>query len=393
MDPPLWSSERDKPELRRYMTTTTNLGKIMMVPKGTYSASAAYEFLDIVFYNGASYICKQTTTGNLPTNNTYWQILAEKGNPGALTAGDGSAVTVDFDEAASLVNVGTGESLSTLFGKVKKLFNTSSGHDHDGIDSKKISYANNKNLLHNWDFRKPVNQRAVSGTITTGGYFLDRWIFSGTSVTINTGSITLNTGSIRQRFENGTILNGNYTVSVEISGIIYSVNLTYTGSDVSASINSNMSATILSNYDGYVTLQIYSNSIITITSIKLEIGSVSTLANDPPANYGEQLALCQRYFFNTNVDSDVSQSPVCFMATYVNELIGSILFPITMRIKPTLTIVVFRSNKTGTLTYPTSFLWQGNSAGINAIYYISFSGNPLITGEYNTIHLKASADL
>ena len=32
-----------------------------------------------------------------------------------------------------------------------------------------------------------------------------------------------------------------------------------------------------------------------IVAIKLELGSVSTLANDPPADYGEQLALCQCY--------------------------------------------------------------------------------------------------
>jgi hypothetical protein len=38
--------------------------------------------------------------------------------------------------------VTSGESLAVLFGKIKKLFNVSSGHNHDGSNSKQIAYAN-----------------------------------------------------------------------------------------------------------------------------------------------------------------------------------------------------------------------------------------------------------
>ena len=30
---------------------------------------------DVVYYNGSAYIAKQSTTGNLPTNATYWNLF------------------------------------------------------------------------------------------------------------------------------------------------------------------------------------------------------------------------------------------------------------------------------------------------------------------------------
>ncbi len=56
--------------------------------------------------------------------------------------GDGSSTTVTFTEAGALAKPATGESQATLWGKILKLFNQTSGHDHDGTNSKKIAYAN-----------------------------------------------------------------------------------------------------------------------------------------------------------------------------------------------------------------------------------------------------------
>ncbi len=56
--------------------------------------------------------------------------------------GDGSSTTVTFTEAETLANPATGESQATLWGKILKLFNQTSGHDHDGTNSKKIAYSN-----------------------------------------------------------------------------------------------------------------------------------------------------------------------------------------------------------------------------------------------------------
>ena len=51
-----------------------------VTPQGAYNSGTTYATGDSVSYNGASYVAIQATTGNLPTNTTYWQILAEKGD-------------------------------------------------------------------------------------------------------------------------------------------------------------------------------------------------------------------------------------------------------------------------------------------------------------------------
>jgi hypothetical protein len=55
--------------------------------RGTYAGGTSYVVDDAVSYNGSSYICKLASTGNLPTNTTYWDVLAEKGASGS-GAGD-----------------------------------------------------------------------------------------------------------------------------------------------------------------------------------------------------------------------------------------------------------------------------------------------------------------
>lgn len=62
-------------------------GSVTGVPhvdyRGNYSGSTAYVADDVVFYNGSSYIAKQSTSGNAPTNTTYWGLLAQKGTDGS----------------------------------------------------------------------------------------------------------------------------------------------------------------------------------------------------------------------------------------------------------------------------------------------------------------------
>ena len=58
------------------------LGKVMMIAKGNYSDAEQYEKLDFVMYNGCSYVAKQSTIGNIPTNEDYWQLLSGKGDTG-----------------------------------------------------------------------------------------------------------------------------------------------------------------------------------------------------------------------------------------------------------------------------------------------------------------------
>jgi len=56
------------------------------VQKGTYAGVTAYTVGDFVDYNGASYTCILNSTGNLPTDTTYWALVASKGDTGATGA-------------------------------------------------------------------------------------------------------------------------------------------------------------------------------------------------------------------------------------------------------------------------------------------------------------------
>lgn len=53
-------------------------GRIGFVLKGEYQDAATYDFLDVVYYDGASYVAKKLTVGNEPQeSNEYWQIFAK----------------------------------------------------------------------------------------------------------------------------------------------------------------------------------------------------------------------------------------------------------------------------------------------------------------------------
>lgn len=61
------------------------LGRVAPIYKGVYDETTAYNALDIVYYNGRSYMAKQDTKGNaLPTgtDNDYWGLIADKGADG-----------------------------------------------------------------------------------------------------------------------------------------------------------------------------------------------------------------------------------------------------------------------------------------------------------------------
>ena len=58
---------------------TVNIGNIKFTWQGAYNGSTAYAVDDIVSYNGSSYVCILASTGNLPTDTTYWNVMAQGG--------------------------------------------------------------------------------------------------------------------------------------------------------------------------------------------------------------------------------------------------------------------------------------------------------------------------
>lgn len=97
------------------------LGKVGLVNRGTYSASATYTALDFVLYNGSSYVALKSVKGVTPSNDgTNWQTLAEgtaaslylentltysTAGQRALDAAQGPKITALIDKKANTADV------------------------------------------------------------------------------------------------------------------------------------------------------------------------------------------------------------------------------------------------------------------------------------------------
>lgn len=68
-------------------------GRVLLMPRGAYDNNTPYEILDLVSYNGSSYVAKGPTKGNLPTDTTYWQLSAYGGNA-ANVAGNFAVIEI-----------------------------------------------------------------------------------------------------------------------------------------------------------------------------------------------------------------------------------------------------------------------------------------------------------
>lgn len=60
-------------------TAWNSLGYASLTFQGAYAGGTTYYPNDIVTYNNSTYICILQSTGNLPTNATYWSLLAAAG--------------------------------------------------------------------------------------------------------------------------------------------------------------------------------------------------------------------------------------------------------------------------------------------------------------------------
>lgn len=54
-------------------------GRILIMPKGNWSAETEYEMLDLVYHNGTSWLAKKDVVGVEPSeaNSEYWQHMSE----------------------------------------------------------------------------------------------------------------------------------------------------------------------------------------------------------------------------------------------------------------------------------------------------------------------------
>ena len=94
---------------------TVNLGSIKFKWKGTYSGATAYTIDDVVEYNGSSYICILASTGNLPTNATYFEQMSQKGTDADLLSIASTAQgDIYYNNGGAIARLGAGTSGQAL---------------------------------------------------------------------------------------------------------------------------------------------------------------------------------------------------------------------------------------------------------------------------------------
>lgn len=62
------------------MSTQINIGRILPLFKGDWSSAATYSKLDVVLYDGSSWVAKAANSGEVPdTSAVDWQMVASRG--------------------------------------------------------------------------------------------------------------------------------------------------------------------------------------------------------------------------------------------------------------------------------------------------------------------------
>lgn len=245
----------------------------------------------------------------------------------------------------------------------------------------------NPNLLVNWYLGNPVNQRDVGGTISSAGYFLDRWKLVSGSVTIGTDGITLN-GTMQQVLE--TAPPGTVTASA----------LTPAGvGEVVPSYNS-------------------ANKTVTVTAageklvaVKVELGTEQTLAHQDSSgvwvlneipDYGEELTKCMRYLQIISTPYDTSGNGVAIgYANNTVDLWVPIPLAVPMRISPTPTIPtggvsLCKVGKTsGTLKDVTKVTggWAMQTGGACTMRSLIFTSSGLTAGDTYALFMQKGAQI
>lgn len=253
-----------------------------------------------------------------------------------------------------------------------------SGEEIDALLGKagsSVQVACNPNLLDNWYFGNPVNQRGQT-EYTAPGYSVDRWWFDNDSnaATINLtndgikfSAIDSATGvsSISQIIppEVLTALAGK-TITLSAYGktdttqqVLFLVNGQVVGANSSAAVDGVCLTSTTYTFPDVLTSAsafIYGRSTPgigegTILAVKLELGSQQTLAhkdasgnwilNEIPDN-GEQLRRCQRYLFSANKEE---YPYACIGSGFISangkRAVIVVPLPVTLRAVPACTVI------------------------------------------------------
>lgn len=284
--------------------------------------------------------------------------------------------------------------------------------DNTGLQvDNSVDYANansNRNLLDNPFFTNVVNQRgSASYSANAEAYWIDRWIANG-SFSVSSAGLSCSSSSwyITQYFEEYRIISGEvYTLSALFSdGTVWSVTGTVTTSTGATSWQllygtQNTSGIALRHYSAARPWQValWINTSKTVIAIKLEKGSYSTILNDTPPDYGEELDKCLYYFERVAPSSHVTLgwgysegNATTYFSTKIHP----------KRTQPTIPAYSLAVSGTNSMTISTTGLsiYSWSATGHTTIRFLaaagSFtSGNLYRCGILNGGYIDFSADL
>ena len=241
-----------------------------------------------------------------------------------------------------LTTGGTSVALSAEQGK--KLDETKADRQLSNLDTPQAALVNlgagvRPNLVENWDFRSPINQRGIKDTIVQSGqYILDRWRVvydSGASPKFNSqnGRISLDNsgGSGNLFFEESVELksineNGQYTVSILCDSGLYSSGIKPDGNRIYIP-DSPFNCVLQKQSDNYIfQIGVMTGSVEQLISVKLERGTVWGLIHQPESDYSTQLLKCQRYYqLYSSAENRPSKAADCRPVMRINPTQGTIV--------------------------------------------------------------------
>ena len=206
-----------------------------------------------------------------------------------------------------------------------------------GNDDRKSLHYSNTNLLDDWYFGNPVNQRGQTSWTNPSDwqYSIDRWQITPSSViTLVDGGITI-TADFHQGLEKDRLEFGRmYTFSVLSSDGRLGKHTFVLTSDTDINVGFGFGYFVCYLSGNNVWFRIYGDGS-TYKACKLELGSQQTLAHqDADGNwvlneipdYGEQLARCQRYFqLYSTADNRPSKAVDCRPTMRTDPLQGTII--------------------------------------------------------------------
>lgn len=255
---------------------------------------------------------------------------------GAVTI-DVGVMTVNNQSPDENGNVNVQAGVTSVFGREDAVIAQTGDYNVS-----QITGAVRPNLLDNWYFGNPVNQRGKT-EYTGVTYGVDRWqgATSDTVVTVQNGSIAI-TGQVYQKseipFEN--LAGKTVTLSaMESDGTLYSIVCIVPTAKPTAYLTVQDTEKLCFAFDGtYFRSQLKNGTFI---AAKLELGEGQTLAhqdenenwvlNEIP-DYAEELAKCQRYFYAIRTTGNNMLATA--IANTTTNLLFAMPLPVPMRANP-----------------------------------------------------------